>query len=161
MLQTWNPWQELDDLQRRLNRPVRSEAGVSWVPATDIVEDEGGLSLYLDLPDVDEGSLEVSSEQNSLTVKATRRSRSGEGQTVHFQGRPKGAFTRVFTVPSSFDLGSVAASYDQGVLTLRIARAESARPRKIDVATGSTRQGHQVADVNAEPQQNQRVAEAA
>ena len=87
MLQTWNPWQELEDMQRRLGRAVRNDDpgnGASWVPATDIVEDSEGLYLYLDLPDVDEGSLEVETEQNSLSVKATRRYRKGENQTVHY-----------------------------------------------------------------------------
>lgn len=144
MLQTWNPWQELEDVQRRLNRAVRSEevGDANWAPATDIVEDGGGLYLYLDLPDVDEGSLEVTSEQNSLSVKATRRYHVGENQTVHYQGRPKGSFSRTFNVPASFDLGRVTASYGSGVLTLLVPRSESTRPRKIEVGTGQTRRGH-------------------
>ncbi len=73
MLQTWNPWQELEDIQRRFDRGFRGGRMLnSWVPATDIVEDEEGLYLYLDLPDVAEDSLEVNSEQNTLKVKATR-----------------------------------------------------------------------------------------
>ena len=145
MLQSWNPWQELEDVQRRLGRVTRSEnlaEGASWAPATDIVEDGEGLYLYLDLPDVDEGSLEVTSEQNSLSVKATRRYHVGENQTVHYQGRPKGTFSRSFNVPSSFDLGKVTASYDSGVLTLLVPRSESTRPRKIEVGTGRTHKGH-------------------
>lgn len=147
MLQSWNPWQELEDVQRRLSRAVRSEdnpnGDVSWAPATDIVEDVEGLYLYLDLPDVDEGSLEVQTEQSSLSVKATRRYHKGENQTVHYQGRPKGTFARTFNVPSSFDLTKVTASYDNGVLTLLVPRFESTRPRKIDVATGRTQRGHE------------------
>lgn len=145
MLQTWNPWQELEDVQRRLGRAARSEDlsdGVNWAPATDIVEDGEGLYLYLDLPDVDKGSLEVTSEQNSLSVKATRRYHVGENQTVHYQGRPKGTFSRTFNVPPSFDLGKVTASYDSGVLTLLVPRSESTRPRKIEVGTGQTHKGH-------------------
>jgi HSP20 family protein len=149
MLQSWNPWQELEEAQRRLGRAVRSDESASWAPATDIVEDSEGLYLYLDLPDVDEGSLEVESEQNNLSVKATRRYRLGENQTVHYQGRPKGTFSRVFNVPASFDLSKVTASYDNGVLTLLVPRSESTRPRKIDVSTGRTHQG------NAEVQETQ------
>lgn len=149
MLQTWNPWQELEDMQRRLSRAARNEDlgnvgsdGVNWAPATDIVEDGEGLYLYLDLPDIDEGSLEVTSEQNSLSVKATRHYHVGENQTVHYQGRPKGTFLRTFNVPPSFDLGKVTASYDSGVLTLLVPRSESTRPRKIEVKTGQTHKGH-------------------
>ena len=143
MLQSWNPWQELEEMQRRLSYAVCSDETVSWVSPTDVVEDDKGLYLYLDLPNVDEGSLEVTGEQNSLSVKATRRYRKTEGQTVHYQGRPKGTFSRVFNVPISFDLGKVTASYDGGVLTLLVPRSESTKPRKIDVSTGQTQQGHE------------------
>ncbi len=146
MLQSWNPWQELEEMQRRLNRTAKSDEGmVSWAPATDIVEDSEGLFIYLDLPDVDDGSLEVSSEQNSLSVRATRHYKKSESQTVHYQGRPKGEFSRSFNVPASFDLTKVTASYDSGVLTLLIPRSESTKARKIEVATGRTHQGHQEA----------------
>lgn len=150
MLQSWNPWQELEEMQRRLGRTVSEGETPSWAPATDVVEDKEGLYLYLDLPDVDEGSLEVTSEQNSLSVKATRRYRKTDGQTVHYQGRPKGTFSRVFNVPTSFDLGKVTASYDNGVLTLLVPRSESTKPRKIDVSTGQTQQGHKEVEVQAE-----------
>jgi len=144
MVQSWNPWQELEDVQRRLNRVARGGEDVvsTWAPATDIVEDSEGLFIYLDLPDVDEGSLEVTSEQNTLSVKATRTYQRSESQTVHYQGRPKGEFSRSFNIPATFDLGKVGASYTNGVLTLLIPRSESTKPRKIQVSTGQTHQGH-------------------
>ena len=138
MVQSWNPWQELEDLQRRLSRTRSEDASGTWAPATDIVEDGDGLYLYLDLPDVDEGSLEVSSEQNNLSVRATRHYRRDEQQTVHYQSRPKGEFARSFTIPGSFDLGKVEAEYERGVLTLRVPRSESTKPRKIEVKSASS-----------------------
>ncbi len=100
MLQNWNPWQELGDRQRRLGRALREGDTPSWVPATDVGDDN---RLCLDLPDVDEGSLEVTSEQNSLSIKATRRYRS-EGQTVHRQGRPKDVLLMSRRVSTSAEL---------------------------------------------------------
>ncbi len=136
MLQSWNPWQELEDMQRRMNRVTRGEGAVNtWAPATDVVEDEEGLYIYMDLPDVDEGSLDVSTEQSSLNVKATRHYKHTESQTVHYQGRPKGEFSRSFNIPSSFDLGKVEAAYENGVLNLLVPRSESTKPRKIEVST--------------------------
>lgn len=136
MLQSWNPWQELEDMQRRMSRVTRGEGALNaWAPATDVVEDEEGLYIYMDLPDVDEGSLDVSTEQSSLNVKATRHYKHTESQTVHYQGRPKGEFSRSFNVPSSFDLSKVEASYENGVLNLLIPRSESTKPRKIEVST--------------------------
>ena len=134
MLQSWNPWQELEDMQRRLSRVTKGEESVgAWAPATDIVEDTEGLFIYLDLPDVDDGSLDVSTEQNNLTVKATRHYQKDENQTVHYQGRPKGEFSRNFTIPTSFDLTKVEAEYERGVLTLTVPRSESTKPRKVEV----------------------------
>ena len=136
MLQSWNPWQELEDMQRRMSRATRGEGAVNaWAPATDVVEDEEGLYIYMDLPDVDEGSLDVSTEQSSLSVKATRHYKHTESQTIHYQGRPKGEFSRSFNIPSSFDLGKVEAAYENGVLNLLIPRSESTKPRKIEVST--------------------------
>lgn len=133
MFQNWNPWQDLEDVQRRMGRARGEETTGSWAPATDIVEDQEGLYLYLDLPDVDEGSLDVSSEQNSLRVRATRSYEKNEQQTIHYQGRPKGEFVRNFTIPNTFDLGKVEARYERGVLTLHIPRSESTKPRRIEV----------------------------
>lgn len=139
MLQSWNPWQELEDMQRRMNRVARGEGSTNaWAPATDVVEDEEGLYIYMDLPDVDEGSLDVSTEQSSLNVKATRHYKHTESQTIHYQGRPKGEFARAFNIPSSFDLTKVEASYENGVLNLLIPRSESTKPRKIEVNTKSS-----------------------
>ena len=136
MLQSWNPWQELEDMQRRMSRVTRGEGAVNvWAPATDVVEDEEGLYIYMDLPDVDEGSLDVSTEQSSLNVKATRHYKHTESQTIHYQGRPKGEFSRSFNIPPSFDLSKVEAAYENGVLNLLVPRSESTKPRKVEVST--------------------------
>lgn len=135
MLQSFNPWQELEDLQRRLNRTLEKQGDKqgTWLPATDVVEDSESLHVYIDLPDIDRDSLEVSSEQNTLSVKAQRHYPQTEGQTVHHQGRPQGAFVRNLSVSSSFDLSKVEASYKDGVLSVVIPRSENTKPRKINV----------------------------
>ncbi len=152
MLQTWNPWQEPEDVQRRLGRTARSSGATTLAPATDIVEDKDALTFYVDLPNLDDDSLNVSLEGNRLNVKATRRAPNGEGKTVHYQGRPSGTYASSFRVPASFDLGKVSASYDSGVLTLVVPRSESTRPRKIEVATGRAHEGN--ATLQAQPQEN-------
>ena len=125
---------ELEEAQRRLSRAVPSE-NAAWLPATDIVESSGGVELVIDLPDAYESSLEVTSEQNRLNVRANRRVRTAAGRTVRYQGRPQGRFARTFSVPNSFDLAHATAAYENGVLTLSVPRAASALPRKIDVRT--------------------------
>ena len=145
MLQNWNPWQELEDMQRRVGRAARAEDTVgTWAPATDIVEDTEGLFIYMDLPDVDDGSLDVSTEQSTLSVKATRHYKKDDNQTVHYQGRPKGEFSRSFNIPSSFDLTKTEAEYERGVLTLMVPRSESTKPRKIEIKSASNAQSEDV-----------------
>ncbi len=136
-----NPWQELEDVQRRLYRALqgRSEGdeGISsWVPATDIVEDKDGLHFYLDLPGVQQDSLEVSSEQSTLSVRARRAYEESEAQTTHRRERPQGSFSRSFNIPAAFDLERIEASYEDGVLHLKAPRSEAAKPRKISVQVG-------------------------
>ena len=145
MVQNWNPWQELEDMQRRLGRAARAEDTVgTWAPSTDIVEDTEGLFIYMDLPDVDDGSLEVNTEQSNLSVKATRHYKKDDNQTVHYQGRPKGEFSRSFNIPSTFDLSQTEAEYERGVLTLVIPRSESTKPRKIEIKSSSASQSEDV-----------------
>jgi HSP20 family protein len=136
---TYRPWQELEDVQRRLYRALQGRAeedeGISssWVPATDIVEDEDGLHFYLDLPGVQQDSLEVSSEQSTLSVRARRVYEESETQITHRRERPQGGFNRSFNIPAAFDLERVEASYEDGVLHLKAPRSEAAKPRKISV----------------------------
>lgn len=140
----WNPWQELEDVQRRLYRALQSresgEEGISssWVPATDIVDDEDGLHLYLDLPGVQKDSLEVSTEQSTLSVRAQRVYEEDSAQTTHRRERPQGTFSRSFNVPAAYDLEKVDASYEDGVLHLKVPRSERAKPRKISVQVGQS-----------------------
>ena len=160
MTRIWNPWAELGEVQRRLERAASSDA--AWLPATDIVESEGGVELVIDLPGADESSLEVTSEQNRLSVKANRRVRAAEGRTVRYQGRPQGRFARTFSVPNSYNLAHVTAAYENGVLTLTVPRAASAQPRKIDVRTPrAAPQGDGQNTAHNGTQADERVAEYA
>jgi HSP20 family protein len=147
MIQYWNPFEELEDLQRRVNRNVavptttnhnnsQETTHGTWAPATDVVEDSDALYIYIDLPDVDDNSLDVSSEQNHIAIKATRHYAETDNQTVHHRGRPKGAFVRSFNIPNQFDVASVEATYKRGVLQLRIPRAESVKARKVTINHG-------------------------
>lgn len=142
MIQYWNPFEELEDLQRRVNRNMPTATNHAngqqathgtWAPATDVVEDEDALYIYVDMPDVDDDSLDVSTEQNHIAIKATRHYQETDNQTVHHRGRPKGTFARNFNIPNQFDVANVKATYKRGVLQLRLPRAESVKARKVTI----------------------------
>jgi HSP20 family protein len=82
---------------------------------------------------VDPFSVEITTEQSTLTIRAERSPEYGEGQNVLVAERPQGSFTRQLQVADTLDLEDVEASYSDGVLRLRIPMAKAAQPRRIQV----------------------------
>ena len=97
--------------------------------------DEGVVAL--DLPGVDPGTIDLTVEQNILTIKAERRFEGREGDQVIAAERPHGAFTRQLFLGDTLDAERLEATYATGVLTLRIPVAEVAKPRKVPIAAGT------------------------
>jgi HSP20 family protein len=91
-----------------------------------------------DLPDVDRDSIELTAEKNVLTVRAERNWTPGEGQEVVVAERPQGNFTRQLFLGESFDVDHITATYDQGVLTVVVPVVEQAKPRRVEIAEGSS-----------------------
>jgi HSP20 family protein len=94
------------------------------------------FTVQFDLPGVDPGEIELTVEQNVLTVRAQRTWRPGEDHEVIAAERPQGTFTRQLFLGDSLDAENIQATYDRGVLTLTIPVAERAKPRKVEVTTG-------------------------
>jgi HSP20 family protein len=91
------------------------------------------LLVHLDLPGVDPDAIELTVEQNVLTIKAERRFEPEEGDELVISERPQGTFTRQLLLGESLDTDRLEADYDQGVLTLRIPVAEAAKPRRVEI----------------------------
>ena len=87
-------------------------------------------------PGVNPNSIELTTEQNVLTVRAERRWETQEGDELIVSERPQGTFSRQLFLSDALDADAIQANYDQGVLTLEIPVAEQAKPRRIQV-TGS------------------------
>jgi HSP20 family protein len=91
--------------------------------------------VAFDLPGVTVDSVDIDVEQNVLTVKAERPDPVGEGTELIASERPRGVFSRQLILGDALDTDGVKASYDGGVLTLRIPVAEKAKPRRIEIDT--------------------------
>ena len=89
--------------------------------------------IHLDLPGVDPDAIELTVEQNVLTIRAERRFEPEEADEPLVSERPQGTFTRQLLLGESLDTDSLEADYDQGVLTLRIPVAEAAKPRRVEI----------------------------
>jgi HSP20 family protein len=90
-------------------------------------------------------------EQNALTVRAERFFEEREGDEVLVRERPEGAFSRQLFLGQHLDLERIQASYDQGVLTLSIPVAETAKPRRIEVRSAGREAQPKAIDVQGEP----------
>jgi HSP20 family protein len=91
--------------------------------------------VHLDLPGVDADSIELTTEQNVLTIGAERRFELEKDDQVVVSERPQGAFSRQLFLSDALDTERIDASYHDGVLTLSIPVAERAKPRRIQVAS--------------------------
>jgi HSP20 family protein len=105
------------------------------------------LVVDLDLPGIDPESVDLTVEKNVLTVTAERLERRNEGDEVLVSERPYGRFSRQLFLGEGLDIDRVTASYEHGVLTVRIPVAEQAKPRKVDIAVGA---GSKRAPIEAE-----------
>jgi HSP20 family protein len=96
--------------------------------------------VHLDLPGVDADSIELTAENNMLTVSAERRFESEEEDQVVIRERPQGQFTRQLLLGESLNVDRIEATYENGVLTLSIPVAEQAKPRRISVGRSGGQQ---------------------
>lgn len=102
-------------------------------PPVDVVEDATGITLYADLPGVKKDDLHVHVEGDQLTLEATLALAVPEGLQAAHTEVTLARFRRGFTLSKELDAGRVSAELAQGVLRLRIPKAEHAQPRRINV----------------------------
>jgi HSP20 family protein len=118
-----------------------------WAPAVDVREDGEALVLELELPGVSPEQVEVTAENGILTVrgeKSSERKEGDEDRRWHLVERSYGAFRRSFQLPKGVDEGQIDASFDHGVLTVRVPKSALPQPRKIEIrgaASGSRQVG--------------------
>ena len=114
----------------------------AWFPPCDIVEDGESVRIMMELPGVEPDDVRLSLENNILTIRGEKRQQqeSTEGGRVHRYERSYGTFERSFSLPNTVDADNVSADYDNGVLTIRLQKAERMRPREIPLNTRSRRE---------------------
>src|SRR5882757_2753156 len=136
MLMRTDPFRELD----RLSQQVFGTNGTPTRPAVmpmDAYRDGERFVVHFDIPGVYPSSIDLDVERNVLTVHAERKPPIGEGVDYQVAERPRGVFSRQLFLGDTLDTDRIEASYDAGVLTLRIPVMEKAKPRKIEIGGGS------------------------
>lgn len=145
MSQPWNPLRDLMLLQDRMNRLfedlTQRRAGggadsgedvevAEWYPAADVYEKDGEYEIAVDLPGIDRSALEISIDDNTLSIKGTRKLESSASPKPE---RPRGRFVRTFSVPGSVDQGNIQADYKDGVLELRLPKRSEPKAQQIRI----------------------------
>jgi HSP20 family protein len=149
MAQRWNDWRDWRDYAERAGRlyeeaaPRQARHGgareselehADWTPASDVIEHEGEFVIALDLPGIDRDGLDVSIDDERLTVRGERAAEEGVRRSRG--NRPSGRFLARFgPLPPSVDQSKIAAEYKDGVLRLRLPKraAREAGRVRIDV----------------------------
>jgi HSP20 family protein len=134
-----SPWREVERLRREMNRlfsewPTRGTWGTATsYPAMNVWTDEDSAVVTAELPGVNLEDLDISVEDNTLTLRGTRQPEEVEGATYHRRERRRGSFARTFQFPFRVDAEKVDATFKNGVLSVVLPRAEEDKPKKITV----------------------------
>jgi HSP20 family protein len=143
----WEPVRELSSLQNDMNRlfntffdaPTAGAGNASrrWIPAMDLVETDDQFVLKADLPGLTDEDVHIDVEGDVLTVSGERRAEHEEKREGYVRvERSFGAFRRSLTLPEGVDPEAVSASFDRGVLEVRIPKPEQRKPRRVAIQVG-------------------------
>lgn len=135
MLMRFDPFRDLDRLTEQVWRTARPQP----MPM-DAYRQGDHVIVHVDLPGVAASSIDLTVEKNVLTIAAERSWAREEGVEVLAAERAQGRVARQLFLGEGLDLEHVEASYDDGVLTVRIPVAEQAKPRKVEIAAGGGKQ---------------------
>jgi HSP20 family protein len=152
----FNPVNELFGLQREMNRlfndvfPAQKKQeefeSAVWRPMVDVHEDENGYYIDAELPGLRKEDVKINFQDGMLTIsgerKYEREQKNGDdngnsgakGTSCHRMERFYGKFYRQFTFPAHVDADRIAAKFEDGVLKVKVAKAEEVKPRQIDIA---------------------------
>ena len=132
-------WREMDQLQREMNRlfaasPMNHISRSSQFPAVNIWTDEEGQFVSAEMPGFNVEDIHINTTADTLTISGERKHEDfSEDGRYHRRERGYGKFARSIQLPFMIDKDSVKASYKDGILNIRLDRAESDKPKKIAV----------------------------
>lgn len=132
MLMRTDPFRDFDRLAQQVFGSARPAA-----MQMDAYRSGDDFVVHFDLPGIDPESIDLDVERNVLSVRAERRSPAPENAEMIVAERPTGSFSRQLFLGDTLDTDRVDASYEAGVLTLRIPVTEKAKPRRIQITGGS------------------------
>jgi HSP20 family protein len=140
----WNPLHDLVSLQDRMNRlfedasqrrsseanPSDEVEGADWYPVADVYENDGEYTVAVDLPGIERATLDISVDDNRLTIKGERAGKN----TIRHRGEcPRGKFLRTFSVPAAIDQNNIRADYKDGVLQVHLPKRAERKVQRVEI----------------------------
>jgi len=142
-LTRWDPFREMTVMRNWMDRfldegrfgsQAMGQGDGSYGLALDVSENEDSYIVRASIPGIDPEDLDITINNNVLTIKGeTSEEEEEEDERYHVRERRFGVFVRSIVLPSSVDRENVEATYEDGVLTLRLPKSEESRPRRISV----------------------------
>ena len=140
----FDPFHNVTTLQERMNRlfgelargTTDDSSLGSWAPLVDIYEKEDSLVIKAELPGIKEKDIDIHVENGVLTLKGERkRETEVNDENYHRSERYYGTFTRTFALPTTVDIPKIRAGYRDGILEVIMPKAETAKPKRIEIKT--------------------------
>lgn len=107
-----------------------------YIPAADIYEGEHDITVYADMPGVNDKNIDITLEDDVLTLIGHQNDEAPDNMELLYRGYRPGIYRRAFTLGVAIDREKIDAKIKNGVLALTLPKAEEAKPRKIKVSTG-------------------------
>jgi len=144
VLQSWNPYRELRQMEDTMNRlwrgfggPSGREGAEDWNILLDVLEQGDNFIVVASLPGVNPDEIDVAVEENVLTLRAERKPEAaGEESRYLVRERPVGSFFRALRLPATVDTDKIESYYENGVLTITLPKAEEKKKKQIQVKVG-------------------------
>lgn len=145
----WNPYRDMALMRRSMDRMMENFFGegedwpetVTWGVALDVKENENEFVVEASLPGVKPDDVDVTFSNNTLTIKGEVRSEEEKEESrYHLRERRYGMFSRSISLPRGIDGENIEASYNAGVLTLRLPKREEVKPKRIEIHSAESPQ---------------------
>lgn len=140
----WDPYRDITALRDEMNRLFTrsfgdASGGAAWTPAMDVFDHQDAILVTVELPGLSAEDIDIEVDDNVLTLSGERRfdDRVEEGRYYRLE-RAYGRFQRSLTLPQGVKADQITADFDNGVLHVRVPKADEVRPRKIAVGAGTT-----------------------
>ena len=144
MLTRWDPFQEMLNLRRTVDRLFDNASqdhdwaqSTPWGLAVDVVENKDDFIVKASVPGINPDDLDISYVEDTLTIKGEIKSENEVKENqYHLRERRYGTFSRSITLPTTIKGDAIEASYHNGVITLRLPKAEEVKPKRIAIKVG-------------------------